>query len=142
MHHAPLASHENILDLLGYGWNLQDSIPFLVTECARHGTLRQFLKGNALRPRQKRKLCRDIASGLLELHLCGIAHGDIKLDNVLIVDRGVEPDSSVLDNVGQAREIQSDNVIPKLADFGHSVLLPPEQVTKGDSDQKYRGTIA
>lgn len=135
MNHAPLASHQNIIDLLGYGWNRQGSIPFLVTECAQHGTMRQLLQGTSLRDRLKHKLCRHVAAGLLELHLCGIAHGDVKLDNVLIVTAaGDEPNHVVLaDNTA---------VVAKLADFGHSVLLNPGEVDNADASQKYRGTAA
>ena len=46
MRHPPLAEHENILGLLGYGWNLSEdsALPFLVTEYAEQGTLHDFLK--------------------------------------------------------------------------------------------------
>ncbi|EXJ89933.1 hypothetical protein A1O3_03000 [Capronia epimyces CBS 606.96] len=135
MNHAPLASHPHIIDLLGYGWNRQGSIPFLVTEWARHETMRQLLQGTSLSARQKLKLCRHVALALLELHLCGIAHGDVKLDNVLIVraSRG-EPDYVTL--------ADDTVVIAKLADFGHSVLLNPGEVVNADASQKYRGTVA
>jgi serine/threonine protein kinase len=135
MNHAPLASHPYIVDLLGYGWSRQGSIPFLLTEWAQHGTLRQLLQCTALSARQKLKLCRHVTGALLELHLCGIAHGDVKLDNVLIVVAANEqPDSVML--------ADDTAVIAKLADFGHSVLLRPDEVLNADARQKYRGTVA
>jgi serine/threonine protein kinase len=135
MNHAPLASHQNIIHLLGYGWNRQGSIPFLITECAQHGTMRQLLQGTSLRARQKHKLCRNVAAALLELHLCGIAHGDVKLDNVLVVlASGDELDHVTLDD--------DTVVIAKLADFGHCVLLNPGEVVNADASQEYRGTLA
>ena len=88
MRHSPLAEHKNILGLLGYGWNLSgdSALPFLVTEYADQGTLRDFLQGpernGSVVPRLK--LCGDIASGLHTLHLCGVSHGDLKLENVLV----------------------------------------------------------
>ncbi|KAF7537352.1 hypothetical protein G7054_g3858 [Neopestalotiopsis clavispora] len=42
MHHPPLEQHENILKILGFGWNSdgRDIIPFIVTDFAQFGTLR------------------------------------------------------------------------------------------------------
>lgn len=40
--------------------------------------------------RSRRELCYHVASGLYELHLSGVAHGDLKLENVLVVF--AEPD--------------------------------------------------
>jgi serine/threonine protein kinase len=118
MNHPPMADCENILNILGYGWNVgEGSIPFLVTELAPGGTLRQYLKANlSLRGLQKIKFCRDVMSGMSELHLCGVIHGDLKLDNVLVV-AGM-----------QAR----------ISDFGHSILRSSSP--DGLEEAAYRGT--
>jgi len=92
MHHGPLAQHPNILKLLGYGWdyNQGDTIPFLVTELAPEGTLKDYLLQSTTTLDYRFQLCGQVASGLDELHMCGISHGDLKLDNVLActVDTG------------------------------------------------------
>ncbi|KAF2202011.1 kinase-like protein [Delitschia confertaspora ATCC 74209] len=81
-----LARHKNILKIFGYGWNIERGgvIPFLVTEFAAEGTLRAFLKNNSVSVHEKLLFCRDVAQGLHFLHVAGIAHGDLKLDNVLV----------------------------------------------------------
>lgn len=86
MHHPTLARHENILRLLGYGWNLSEdsALPFLVTQYAEHGTLREFLRKKRINVVSRLKLCGDIATGLHAMHLCGVSHGDLKLENVLV----------------------------------------------------------
>ena len=87
MRHASLARHENILSLLGYGWGFyEDSrLPYLVTELSDHKSLRQYLTlGGSKNLTQRYKLCCDVASGLHALHLSGFAHGDLKLENVLV----------------------------------------------------------
>jgi serine/threonine protein kinase len=86
MHHPPLARHENILTLLGYGWGLAkgDIIPFLVTEYATLGTLRDCLLSRPLPIESRLGLCNQIACGLNRLHWSGVAHGDLKLENVLV----------------------------------------------------------
>lgn len=86
MHHPPLAKQENILGLLGYGWNLSEesALPFLVTEYAEQGTLRDFLRTNTTDVGSRLRLCGNVASGLHAMHLCGVSHGDLKLENVLV----------------------------------------------------------
>ena len=86
MHHPPLARHPNILGLLGYGWNLfeNSALPFLVTEYAAQGTLRDFLQKEPTSIPLKLQLCGNIASGLHAMHMCGVSHGDLKLENVLV----------------------------------------------------------
>ena len=88
MHHPPLARHDNILGLLCYGWNMSgdSALPFLVTEYAEHGTLRELLQKETISVALKLKLCGDIASGLHAMHLCGVSHGDLKLENVLVFE--------------------------------------------------------
>ena len=85
MHHCPLARHENILKLLGYGWDYQqgDTIPFLVTELAPEGTLKDYLLYSRTTFEDRFQLCGQVAAGLCEMHMCGISHGDLKPDNVL-----------------------------------------------------------
>ena len=97
MHHPPLASHPNIVGLLGYGWNLSENsaLPFLVTEYAEQGTLRDFLRKVPTSTISKLQLCGNIASGLHAMHMCGVSHGDLKLENVLVFGEAFEPDTKV-----------------------------------------------
>jgi len=92
MHHLPLMEHPNIINILGYGWELKGDgpFPFIVTEYASLGTLREYLTTGNSDARSRRELCYHVASGLHELHLSGVAHGDLKLENVLVVF--AEPD--------------------------------------------------
>ena len=86
MHHPPLARHDNIIRLLGYGYGLSSTnpLPFLVTEYSQHGTLREYLISKKPTLIDRLKLCGGVASGLHAMHLSGVAHGDVKLENVLI----------------------------------------------------------
>jgi serine/threonine protein kinase len=125
MHHAPLANHPNILSLIGYGWKLQKNAPrpYVVVEYGREGSFRSYLAsqaGQLLPLKAKMILGGDVASGLMALHQCGIVHGDLKLDNVIIFQSWDRPSGA----------------IAKLSDFGHSIVLSVED--KGQ--QKYFGT--
>ena len=88
MSHLPLAHHAHILNILGYGWDIggKRPLPFIVTEYATLGTLRDYLLSSDTTAKIRRELCYQTASGLHELHLSGIAHGDLKLENVLVVE--------------------------------------------------------
>jgi serine/threonine protein kinase len=122
MRHGPLKEHPNILSALGYGWKSQgDSLlPYVVVEFAAQGSLRAWLRETSQHVKTKFKITGDIAAGLKALHLCDIIHGDLKLDNVVVVPF---PDRVV-------------KVIAKLCDFGHSIIL-----RQGSRDFKYFGTI-
>ncbi|KAK0726152.1 kinase-like domain-containing protein, partial [Lasiosphaeris hirsuta] len=86
MHHPPIAQHENILTLLGYGWGLRrgDLIPFIVTDYASLGTLREYLQTGDVSMPSKLSICSQVACGLNRLHWTGVGHGDLKLENVLV----------------------------------------------------------
>ncbi|KAF8242560.1 kinase-like protein [Wilcoxina mikolae CBS 423.85] len=115
MHHKPLQSHPNILNLIGYGWNTHDNnlVPFVMVDFASMGDCRTYLGDNRGRVPFKTKLIfiGDIAAGLVALHRCGIVHGDLKLDNVLVFQSWDRPSAT----------------IAKLCDFGHSLITANDE---------------
>ncbi|KAJ3531029.1 hypothetical protein NM208_g5963 [Fusarium decemcellulare] len=113
--HEPLRYHPNIVHLLDFGWSHSSEtgspFPTLVLEYADFGTLDelQLKNGSPLPFRIKQKLCYDVGRGLSILHACGIIHGDLKHENVLIFKNREEypPDQPYT---------------AKLADFGGAVM--------------------
>lgn len=88
--------HPNVLTLIGVAQH-QNQIA-MVSPWMENGNLRSFL---SKQPHvDRRALCAQIASGVAYLHNEGIAHGDIKGDNILF----------------------SQDSTPKLADFGSATL--------------------
>jgi serine/threonine protein kinase len=110
--HEPVRKHRNVVDILSIGWTRlaplkPPFLPIIYVEFALHGTLAQYLENNKIvGSAVKTSIMQDIARGLQVLHSCGITHGDLKMDNVLIFPRSDEPYS----------------VQAKLSDFGCSVL--------------------
>ncbi|PYH94510.1 kinase-like protein [Aspergillus ellipticus CBS 707.79] len=107
--HEPLRQHPNIVELLGLAWgsNYFDPshrLPVLVVEYADHGNLADLQKKHDLPPATRGRLALDIGEGLEMLHRCGIIHGDVKSENILICSH-------------PEREY-----IAKLSDFGFSMV--------------------
>lgn len=109
MHHSPLKSHPNILNLVGYGWNSEGGsiLPYILVEHSAHGNLRHYLTKTCVSPIHKEILIADIAAGIHALHVAGIVHGDVKLDNALVFKS----------------EKRLDSPMAKLCDFGHSIVV-------------------
>lgn len=118
--HKPIKECENIVQLLGYGSRAvgEHISLYLVAEFAVHGTLKGYLGKKRKADEnvsivEKIKFCSDIANGLAALHACGVAQGDVKLENTLVC------------------ETNSGEIVAKLSDFGHSIL---------DDGSRYIGT--
>lgn len=121
MHHAPLREHPNILSISGYGWRQsgQTPLPYIVVEYAMYGSLRHYLADSERSLRAKIILAGDVASGLNALHQCDIVHGDLKLENIVVLQSWDRPSGT----------------IAKLCDFGHSIILAADR-----KHLKYYGT--
>ncbi|KAL5501025.1 hypothetical protein ACEPAH_9412 [Sanghuangporus vaninii] len=110
--------HENVLKLHGILYRNNNPLPSLVSDFMEKGTAVQYLENctdaNLI------ELIRDAAKGLSYLHEIGIAHGDIKGDNILV------------GGDGRAR----------IADFGLSRMLGrnglPVEVTTTDANRSSR----
>lgn len=103
--HPDLQGHPNIVKLLAWSHDpiSLTKIPILVLELA-DGSLFSILQrhGSNFPLSARYKVCHDVASGLNVLHECGLVHGDLKPENVLIFSREGMP-------------------VAKLADFGFSI---------------------
>ena len=103
--------HENIIDFLGLTWDFESNAngvesvwPVLALEAA-HCTMEALLFESRDAPMpSKLKYCHDIAKALEFLHSAGVAHCDIKAENVLIC---MSPLSGM---------------VAKLTDFGGAIL--------------------
>jgi serine/threonine protein kinase/ankyrin repeat protein len=111
--HPFLRYHPNIVRLLGLHWSSGNGsasvYPVLAMEYARHGSLSALQESTTLRTQVKQKLCYDVARGLSILHACGIVHGDMKHENVLVFDNPYD-------------EPKDQPYLAKLADFGGAAM--------------------
>lgn len=97
-------SHPNIIQLYEIVelTTNEDSFMILVEEyCSKGNLLDYILNGNDITDQEKRQISRGITEAVSELHRCGIAHCDIKPENVLL----------------------TSNKTPKLCDFNLSKFI-------------------
>ncbi|KAF5548231.1 death-associated kinase 1 [Fusarium mexicanum] len=112
--HRPILQHPNLVDFLGLAWganpfNSSQKLPVLMVEFAEYGSLSQLQQREYLGVETRRKLCLDVCQGLHMLHSCGIVHGDIKAQNVLVF-----PDAE-------------HKYRAKVSDFGYSQVINAER---------------
>lgn len=101
--------HEHIVKLKDFEWN-SDYI-FLIMEYCSGGDLSRFIRGKRLLPEEiARRFLRQLALALHFLHANGIAHMDLKPQNLLLSAR--------------------QNPVLKLADFGFAQYLNSEEQTQ------------
>jgi hypothetical protein len=119
--HDQLRRNENITRLLFLGYSMTTAIPLLGLELAEHATLDFVLRcpGHGPSIIDRANLTLDIALGLHSLHSCGIAHGDLKLDNLLVFSH------------------PQRRIIAKLADFGGSCFLAPDGLQNQTSHPRH-----
>ncbi|MEZ4445945.1 MAG: serine/threonine-protein kinase [Polyangiaceae bacterium] len=96
--------HKHIVDIFAFG-TLEDGRQYFVMELLEGRTLEAHLaERGALPPAEALPILRRIARALDAAHKAGIAHRDLKPDNVFLV-------------------VDEDGVFPKLLDFGVAKLL-------------------
>lgn len=87
--HKSLLDPGNTVNMLKLGWKgdsyqSQCYLPTIVLDNADCGSLDTLLSRVNLSSRQRLNICMDVGAGLELLHRCGLAHGDVKAENVLI----------------------------------------------------------
>jgi serine/threonine protein kinase len=110
----PLHDHENIVTMTEIALAVRSSNPLqispaLVLERAPYGTLESFqhsVSKSQVIWAIRKMLSYDVAAGVKVLHECGVVHGDLKAENVLVFDHPVR------------------GYVAKLGDFGSAVILP------------------
>ncbi|KAF8686375.1 kinase-like protein [Rhizoctonia solani] len=85
LHAWPVPTHPNVLEFVGLAV-FRDKLA-MVAPWMPYGSLLAFIDAN---PDYDRcRLCTQIAEGLIYIHGLGMAHGDIKGDNVVVSNEGV-----------------------------------------------------
>lgn len=135
---AARLTHPNLATL--YEIVEEDDRLFLVFDFAAGESLRTVVGGRPLNPRRAIDLAVQIADALADAHAEGIAHGDLKPDNVIVTPRG---NAKILDfglsrwtGGGAARAAAARLSAPAspAVVLGTIAYLSPEQVVGEPSD--------
>ncbi|WEW59272.1 hypothetical protein PRK78_004741 [Emydomyces testavorans] len=142
--HPALKGNANILQMMGFGWELSaDSLttPFLVVEYAEHGTLRNYLRKSqhTMSEETKLDLAFDAARGLRALHDNRIAHGDLKLENALVVSTASEHPTLKITDFGLSVVLEDES---KLYEYWGTLCYRPPEVHQQTGDSLAAGLIA
>lgn len=132
--HAPLQSHPNIIRLLGSSWTtdaFRTPIPQLIVEYSSLGNLFDMLAASLpIATQEKLNIVFDIASGLERIHEYGIAHGDIKLSNIMVFPGG-RPACRFTAKISDfGSSIAADDPNERKTYWGSPGYCPPDALTE------------
>lgn len=137
-----ILDHPHILAILDAG--IDEGIPYIVTEYAPNGSLRDLLNHHAPDPLPLKKalaIIVQIGSALHYAHLQNIIHHDIKPENILFNAR----DDALLADFGIAMMLESIHRQRSAASVGTPMYMAPERFqgyVSRRSDQYSLGCVA
>jgi serine/threonine-protein kinase len=130
--------HRNIVDIFGFG-TLPDGRHYFVMELLEGITLRNYIKReHRLTPSEVIAILRPIARALDAAHAAGIAHRDLKPDNVFLVDEDGILFPKIID-FGIAKLFDSKEGLGHTssgAPIGTPAYMSPEQCRAQDVDHR------
>ncbi len=136
-HSASSLNHPNIITI--YEMGQEGSTHFIAMELIQGRTLREHLDAGRVPIRRAIELATQIAEGLAKAHEAGVAHRDLKPDNLMItedgfvkiLDFGLAKQAPGTNDAPETREISgSDDTRPGEV-FGTLQYMSPEQA-RGD----------
>ena len=129
---AAATGHEHIVEVLDLGLG-EDGAPFLAMEYVRGKSLAAVLREEKqLEPRRACRIVGQILTALTAVHARGIVHRDLKPDNVILTQRGGDPDFVKVVDFGISK-MRSDETEGGLAltrtgvTLGTPFYMSPEQ---------------
>ncbi|MEU8229018.1 protein kinase [Actinoplanes sp. NPDC048967] len=116
---AAALSHPNIAQVYDYGEARENgaSVPYVVMELVRGGTLQDRMDAGPMSPRFAMRVAAEVSAALAAAHADGLVHRDIKPANVMLTETGA-----------------------KVVDFGIAAAINPAGT--GDEEFEVLGTPA
>jgi hypothetical protein len=131
--------HENVIDILNLG-RTEYGEYFLLMELLKGETLHQAL---ASAPFSKGKLLHigeQLCAGLQACHQRGIAHRDLKSENIFLINRGAQKNFVKILDFGLAKLYNSNLRTPGISSvgmiYGTPLCMSPEQVCGEEIDHQ------
>jgi len=124
-------SHPNVVALYGISYDEEDQNSLIVLEHCANGSLFDTFRNGFWKKRditERKKIAKDIVTGMIYMHAKGIYHGDLKPHNVLI-DQGM---TAKIADFGISKELVNTLVTSN----GHTLLYCAPEVLKGKASLK------
>ncbi|MGC1383118.1 MAG: serine/threonine-protein kinase, partial [Candidatus Acidiferrales bacterium] len=119
-HSASSLNHPNIITI--YEMGQEGSTHFIAMELIQGRTLREILNAGRVPIRRAIEIATQIAEGLAKAHEAGVAHRDLKPDNLMITEDGFV---KILD-FGLAKQALGANDSPETQEISGSDTRPGE----------------
>lgn len=133
-------SHPNVVSIIDFG-NTESGTVYMVMELLRGRSLRSEVPSSGLPLARVVPLMRDICAGVGAVHSCGLAHRDLKPDNIFIAESSDGSEQVKILDFGIAREVDDAGGKTRLTQTGLVMgtpgFLAPEQIgDAGDADAR------
>ena len=128
---GPGAGHPNVQGIVDYA--VEDDKAYIVSSLCRGGDLAQALEmRGCLCEEDARNVIAGILRGLAHLHSRGVAHRDIKLENILLTDSKHDMSKVKIIDMGFAKQLVNRNATPNAEAFntvcGTPMYIAPEMI--------------
>jgi len=131
--------HPHIIDIFSFG-ELDDGRQYFIMELLNGQTLEELIAAEgALSLDEARPILESVARALDAAHKAGIAHRDLKPDNVFVADHGDGMKTTKLLDFGVAKLLGEQTAQHKTATgmpVGTPLYMSPEQCRGRDVDQR------
>jgi serine/threonine protein kinase len=132
------AEHEHVVRLYDTGTTAAGQ-PWLAMEFVDGETLTGYCERRELDLDARVRLFADVAGAVQHLHSRGMRHGDLKPDNILVVERSGQPVPKLID-LGLAT-VPGQVASEELATAGTPAYMAPEQFTLPPAAIDARGEV-
>jgi tRNA A-37 threonylcarbamoyl transferase component Bud32 len=132
-------SHENVIDILDLGRTKHGEY-FLLMELLKGKTLREALSAAPFAKEELLHIGEQLCAGLQACHQRGIAHRDLKSENIFLITRGAQKNFVKILDFGLAKlykasltaqEVSMDGMV-----IGTPVCMSPEQICGEEVDHQ------
>lgn len=124
--------HKGIIPILDV-YETKDQL-IIIEEYMPNGNLQSYLINNTLESHERDEIIKQIAESINFLHSYGIAHRDLKLENIL-VDTSVSPIQTKIIDFGLSKIVSFNETMEEK--YGTLLYLPPEII----ENEKYTHKI-